>query len=109
MIMTEVRVISRAGFFIPKRMELPENLAKMTKGINRMCDEGIFKSKPHLKIERDVYKISVDTGGVSDKIIKEVKQIAIQMDCEVEEDTCFHWLRISNKKEDIKKYFEGDD
>ena len=109
MIETNVRIINRIGQFVPTQVMIPENLAKIANGVNRMCDAGIFEFKPHLKIERDIFTLCVDTTGAKREVINQVKEIAIENGCEVSENSCFHWLNIRNKKEDISKYFEGDD
>lgn len=105
MIKTNVKIIDKTGFFVPAKVMIPENLAKIANGVNRMCDAGIFEFKPHLKVERDIFTLCINTTGVKREVINQVKEIAIENKCEVSENTCFHWLNVHNKKEDISKYF----
>lgn len=101
-----VKQIHKNGFFVDTRAEIPKNLASMLNGLHKMYDDNIFNFKPHLKKQREIYTICVDTYGVKDNIIEQIKEKAIAKECDVQIDSCYHWLSISNKRENISKYFE---
>lgn len=106
MIIVTINVIDKTGFFIPKKVNLPKNLAEMTFGLQKMYKDGIFKYKPHFRKKRDIYQVLVDTTDVNNNIIKQIKKIALDKECDIKIDNCYHWITLSNKKEDINKYFE---
>lgn len=101
-----IKIIDKCGFFIDAQRKIPDNLAEILNGIHAMYDDGIFKYKPHLTQERDIYTICTDTEGINKDILEQIKDIAIKKGCDVKIDTCYHWLNISNKKEDISCYFK---
>ena len=106
MIEVEIDQIHKSGFFLPTRVKVPENLARITNGVEKMYDNGIFKFKPHLEIKRGIYKVCVDTTNVNNDILQQLKDIATDMGCDVKINNCYNWITIANKKENIKDYFE---
>lgn len=107
MIEVTINQIHESGYFLPTRVKVPENLARIINGVNKMYHDGIFKFKPHLKMKRDIYTVAIKTSDVEDDVIQQLKDIATDMGCNVKIDNCYHWITIANKKEDIKDYFTG--
>lgn len=103
-----VKAIDKIGFFVDVKAEVPDNLAKIINGLNKMCDDDIFKYKPHIDAEaykKGIYKISIKTESVDNDIIEQVKNIATNEGCDVKIDTCYHWLVIKDKRQTINHYF----
>ena len=85
---------------------MPDNIAYMADGLQKMHRDGILPNPPHLTQMRDIYTLHVKTRDVDNNIIQQIKNIAINKKCVVEIDTCFGWLDIASGTECIDKYFE---
>lgn len=102
-----INVLTDVGFE-PSNIEVPDNIAYIARGLQRMFIDKLLSSAPHIKENNGVYTLYVSTYRLDKNIIQQIKDIAINKNCIVEEDNVYQWITIANEIESIDKYFEEE-